>query len=122
MHNDLVRVIFSHLPWDDKMRLMHLVNGETPSQFETARAKLISIDFDPYSIRNNLYTHAINTGNVDLCTEALFRMYVEIFQGCLPIEPFDDEACRKIIRDDMQSKNRQGRVGHVTNVFRHLQG
>lgn len=121
MHSDIIRVIFSHLPWEDKMRLMHLLDGEIPRQFEIARAKLRSIDFDPHAIRRKIYSNAINTGSLDLCTEALYRMYFEIFQGCLPLEQFDDDACRKMIRDDLNSKDRKGRVSHVTNVFRHLQ-
>ena len=116
MNNDVIELIFNKLSWRDQIAYSHLINYKR-SQFEIALMKLQSIDFNPYIYKSSIYQHAMKTGDTDLCTEAIFRMYLEI----LDCESLDHDTARKHIHKDLKKRDKEYRIALVSRTFKRLQ-
>lgn len=117
MDNDTLEIIFNHLDWPDIMNNSMLINRQ-PTQYHIAKKKLKYKSFDPYEMKNKLYLNAINTGSIDLCVEAILRMYLEM----LDCSFLDLDISRRLIyenlrRNDDKAYNR----ALVLRTFRRLQ-
>lgn len=117
MDNDMLEIIFNHLDWPDIMINSMLINRQ-PTQYHIAKKKLKYKSFDPYEMKNKLYLNAINTGSIDLCVEAILRMYLEM----LDCSFLDLDISRRLIyenlrRNDDKAYNR----ALVLRTFRRLQ-
>lgn len=117
MDNDTLEIIFNHLDWPDIMNNSMLINRQ-PTQYHIAKKKLKYKSFDPYEMKNKLYLNAIQTGSIDLCVEAILRMYLEM----LDCSFLDLDISRRLIyenlrRNDDKAYNR----ALVLRTFRRLQ-
>ena len=97
MDNDILEIIFNYLDWPDIMINSMLINRQ-PTQYHIAKKKLKYKSFHPYEMKNKLYLNAINTGSIDLCVEAILRMYMEI----LDCSHFDIDITRKLIYENLR--------------------
>lgn len=111
MDFDVLGKIFDHLDWKDQLSFSHIIHRK-PTQYSIALKRLQAIGFCPLKCRDNVYQHALNTGNLELCTEALYRMYNQIFDGTVE---------RSFIRSDLLNKSRCSRIRRVLRAFRYLQ-
>lgn len=116
MDRDVIELIFQNLSWRDQIRYSHLINLKY-SQFHIASKKLQSIKFDPYNCKSSIYLNAMKTGDSDLCTEAIFRMYLEM----LDCKTLNHDTTREHIYNDMKNRDKQYRIAFVRRTFQRLQ-
>lgn len=117
MNNDVLEIIFNHLDWPDIMNYSMLINS-LPSQHCIAAKKLKYKSFDPYEMKNKLYLNAINTGSIDLCVEAILRMYLEM----LDCSFLDIDISRRLIYENLRSHDDKAyNRALVLRTFRKLQ-
>tara|TARA_B100000401_G_scaffold380101_1_gene281663 strand:- start:423 stop:818 length:396 start_codon:yes stop_codon:yes gene_type:complete len=118
LNNDVIETIFDQLDWDDQIRLSHIIKKKY-SQYSIALKKLRSIGFDPSSHTKNIYKNAMQTGDLHLCTEALYRMHAELGLFDNPrIYPYDDhERVRKSLYSELQNKSKCSRIERVNRLY-----
>lgn len=117
MNNDVLEIIFNKLHWPDIMNYSMLINRQ-PSQYHISKQKLNYKSFDPYEMKNKLYINAINTGSIDLCVEAILRMYLEI----LDCSFLDIDISRRLIYENLRSHDDKAyNRALVLRTFRRLQ-
>lgn len=117
MDNDILEIIFNYLDWPDIMINSMLINRQ-PTQYHIAKKKLKYKSFDPYEMKNKLYLNAINTGSIDLCVEAILRMYLEM----LDCSFLDLDISRRLIYENLRSHDDKAyNRDLVLRTFRRLQ-
>lgn len=117
MDNDMLEIIFNHLDWPDIMINSMLINRQ-PTQYHIAKKKLKYKSFDPYEMKNKLYLNAIQTGSIDLCVEAILRMYLEM----LDCSFLDLDISRRLIYENLQRHDDKAyNRALVLRTFRRLQ-
>ena len=116
MNRDVIELVFKNLNWRDQIRYSHLINLKY-SQFDIALKKLQCIKFDPYLYKSRIYQHAMKTGDLHLCTEAIFRMYLEI----LDCKTLNHQTTREQIFNDLKNRDKQYRISLVCRIFIRLQ-
>ena len=97
MDNDTLEIIFNHLDWPDIINNSMLINRQ-PTQYHIAKKKLKYKSFHPYEMKNKLYLNAIDTGSIDLCVEAILRMYLEM----LDCSFLDLDISRRLIYENLR--------------------
>ena len=118
MNYDVLERIFDELEWEDQIRVSHIINKKC-SQYQIALKKLRSIGFDPSCHVKNIYKNALKTGDLHLCTEALYLMHVELGLFDHPqIYPHNDhERVRQSLYSELKKENKCSRIRRVNRLY-----
>lgn len=118
MNYDVLEKIFDELEWNDQIRVSHIINKRY-SQYSIALKKLRSIDFDPSCHVTNIYKNAMQTGDLHLCTEALYRMHAELGLFDRPrIYPHHDhERVRQSLYSELKKESKCSRIRRVNRLY-----
>lgn len=118
MNYDVLERIFDELEWNDQIRVSHIIKKKY-SQYSIALKKLQSIGFDPSCHLNNMYKNALKTGDLHLCTEALYRLHVELGLFDRPhIYPHHDhERVRESLYSELEKENKCSRIRRVNRLY-----
>tara|TARA_B100000405_G_scaffold142631_1_gene99842 strand:- start:3525 stop:3914 length:390 start_codon:yes stop_codon:yes gene_type:complete len=122
MNFDVIEKIFDELEWDDQIRVSYIINKKH-SQYSIALKKLQSIGFDPTCKVKNIYKNALKTGDLHMCTEALYLMHVELgLFDCPLIYPHHDhERVRQSLYTGLRKQNKCSRIERVRRLLRCVQ-
>lgn len=106
--NDVIGKIFENLQWNDEINVSHIIDKK-PSQFRIAYKKLADKNFDPHKQQKSLFIRALQTGNIDICTDAMIQIYLET----LDCRNMDYSEIRQQIYNDLKNHDKESRIDRV---------
>lgn len=111
---DVLEQIFTHLPWNDQINNSHIINRK-PSQFSIAYKKLKDKNFNPLTQQKSLFTKALYTGNLDICTDALVHLYYKSLDSKNSVDFLE---LRAQIYNDLKDHDKEQRIDRIWTMYR----
>lgn len=111
---DALESIFTHLPWNDQLNNLAIINRK-PSQFTIAFKKLKEKNFDPFIQQKDLIIKALQTGNLDICTDALVHLYYKALDHKNAVDFLE---LRAQVYNDLKNHDKEARVDRIWGMYK----
>ena len=111
---DALESIFTHLPWNDQLNNLAIINRK-PSQFTIAFKKLKEKNFDPFIQQKGLVIKALQTGNLDICTDALVHLYYKALDHKNAVDFLE---LRAQVYNDLKNHDKEARVDRIWGMYK----